>query len=835
MSEDILRTNKKAEMYIKNYLLEENNSSEINIKPSMNLISWYWGSWKTRFIDEVLLELRNKDKYKHWKTLIRIQFNPRDFQSTKNIYQHFFEIFIKSIIKEKYDWTLKSNINTLLNLLDNSWSNYLKLVSNLAYKETLSIDDMIEKISKTLMTTYHDYVIVVVIDEIDRVEEKDLVNVWKILNLVSKLIEIQKTAEKDKNLLCLYSVDLKFLSWFSFWNNWTTDTDFYQYYNRFRNTEYDVYNSSKYDLVQYIFEKIEEMSYFDLRDIDGISSSQNLKNSCQYLFSELEDLNMPIVIRDAIYLFDNLKNSLNHVTKELELYFRWTIYSDILNERNINYYLQNRESKNQYIFLDYVYIKSIYQKDFQIINKLDSIYNNNNLYFYSLYDNEEEKHIIEKTAKYFTDKYKFKYRTFSKKDFNFENFIKTDYPLISALIFKDNLDSWINAIINEYEKDILYNLCTHDLYKIDDVNNIEKILFSPRKWTIFSSRNHFTEIHNTLLNNRGYEIEEKIKFFENSVEIFKRYISDLKNHSWEEINNSDTWFIITVLTFFHMFIRDVQSEIFDEYWNWKQWMEKEANIIIDWIAGLIRFCDEQFEKWTKLRLFFLYFYLRLIRYWIYRYEEKNNLILENIFKAILSYYYRNNKDFHLMNTEFSTYSRLIEYNEFKNEMEGANNNLVKYISNFFTLIKCNWHETAEILKIIETIIYAIFYQEKVNKETEIREFINTYIKNKKHKFLLLCNSLVYNFGYEQKSEFRNTFKSLNDVYKTIYNELNLKWSIDELFEKHYEEICVYYEDERHQTKETNLKELVDGKILKWKEFAKKSILHILNNFYNNNL
>lgn len=831
MNNDILKSNQRAKNYINNYLLEESEKHEIKVKPWMNLITWYWWSWKTRFIEEVLNEASSIVS-RHWKKLIHIQFNPRDFQSTDNIYQHFFETFINSILKEKYNWNLKSSINILLDLLDNSWSNYLKLISKIIHKETLSINDMIEKINKILVTMYKEYIIIVVVDEIDRLEQFDLVNVWKILNLISKLTEKQKIMEEDKNLTCLYSVDLKYLSWFSFWDNWKTSTDFYQYYNKFRNTEYDVYNSSKYDLIQYIFENIKEISYFNFSYIEGISNIQALMASCQSLFLKLEELEIPIVVRDAIYLFDNLKISLEQIWKSLESYFSRTIYSNIFDKKNINYYLTSWGKNNQYIFLYYVYIKSIHQKDFQIINDLDRIYNIYNSYVFSLYEDEKNKQIITDAVNNFIDRYKFK---FSEVNFNFENFIKFDYPLIRALISKDNIESRTTAIINEYEKDIIYELCTQNFYKIDNIDNLEKILFLTKESGIFSSRNHFTEIYNIVLNNIKYKAEGKFKFFQNSLEIFKGYISDLNTHSWEEIDNFDTWFIITVLTFLHMFIKDVQFVIFNNNWTPKVNQEDNINTIIDWIIRILQVSDELFKRWTKFRFFYIYFYLRLCRYWIYTYEQKRNKNLKYLISKIFQKVDNSdiNQDEYIW--DLSQDIRLFEFRKFESELKHVKNNLVKFIKDFLDEIWCNWDKIVELLKICETIIYSLFYSKQTdNKEyDDINSFLNTYIKDKKYKFLLLCNWLVYNFAYEWKSSFRNDFPLLNETYKNIYKELDKNWEINILFDMYYDDVSIYYEDENHYTKNWKLKKLVESKELQPKSLTKKTILNIMDRFYKN--
>ena len=79
-----------------------------------------------------------------------------------------------------------------------------------------NVQDILKSINNSLQTTYKDCFVVVVIDDIDRVEKKDLLNIGKILNLLKNLTGIQKE-DKDKNksdpnLICLYSGDSNYLN-----------------------------------------------------------------------------------------------------------------------------------------------------------------------------------------------------------------------------------------------------------------------------------------------------------------------------------------------------------------------------------------------------------------------------------------------------------------------------------------------------------------------------------------------------------------------------------------------------------------------------------------------
>ena len=77
-----------------------------------------------------------------------------------------------------------------------------------------NVQDILKSINDSLQATYKDYFIVVIIDDIDRVEKKDLLNIGKILNLLKNLTDIQKKDKPDPNLICFYSTDSNYLNTF---------------------------------------------------------------------------------------------------------------------------------------------------------------------------------------------------------------------------------------------------------------------------------------------------------------------------------------------------------------------------------------------------------------------------------------------------------------------------------------------------------------------------------------------------------------------------------------------------------------------------------------------
>ena len=95
--------------YIEYQLLErDEEKGKYTIKSGMNFITWLWGSGKTFFIEETLKHLKEPKDYLWERKFIRIDFSPRNLETTTSIYSHFLDTFISELLSEKYDPNLKN-------------------------------------------------------------------------------------------------------------------------------------------------------------------------------------------------------------------------------------------------------------------------------------------------------------------------------------------------------------------------------------------------------------------------------------------------------------------------------------------------------------------------------------------------------------------------------------------------------------------------------------------------------------------------------------------------------------------------------------------------------
>lgn len=359
--DDCLNLSPIIKDYIEYQLLEQDEEKgKYTIKSGMNFITWLWGSGKTFFIEETLKHLKEAKDYLWERKFIRIDFSPRNLETTASIYSHFLDTFISELLSEKYDPNLKGYKSNLLKILG-AWTgnNYLDMFFKLFNSPSENVQDILKSINNSLKTTYKDYFVVVVIDDIDRVEKKDLLNIGKILNLLKNLTGIQKE-DKDKNksdpnLICFYSADSNYLNNFYLWDRQEEKgINFYQYFNKFRDTQIDIYDTTYQNLITFL-----EKSFLKNQDNEETPHDPNL---CNKLFDSLRKKNTPITIRDLLFLKKEIlrkfQQNINKTEEELK------IYNDIISREDCNAYFYSSTNYNNicllYIYEIYIWNRSEY-------------------------------------------------------------------------------------------------------------------------------------------------------------------------------------------------------------------------------------------------------------------------------------------------------------------------------------------------------------------------------------------------------------------------------------------------------------------------------------------
>ena len=529
--DDCLNLSPIIKDYIEYQLLEQDEEKgKYTIKSGMNFITWLWGSGKTFFIEETLKHLKEPKDYLWERKFIRIDFSPRNLETTNSIYSHFLDTFISELLSEKYDPKLKGYKSNLLKILG-AWTenNYLDIFFKLFNSPSENVQDILKSINSSLQTTYKDYFIVVVIDDIDRVEKKDLLNIGKILNLLKNLTDIQKEEKTDSNLICFYSADSNYLNNFYLWDRQEEKAiNFYQYFNKFRDTQIDIYESTYENLITFLANSIIE--------IKDNKETRETRYLCRNLCDSLKEKDIAVTIRDLLFLkkeiLGKFQQNIDKAKEELGK------YNDIISREECNSYFYFWDSRVT-IFLLYLYTKSVYEKDPYVLSDLNFYSEKNGRWSHNL--QSEEARIRE-----IKDKHSFIF-----KHLNLDYFWRDQYNLIEKLIHNRNdTKSFSRYIFDSWKASIIEKIKKPDFHKDNKFPEIVNRLFSPlEEW--YSSVMYY--IIRNISNNLGEDRRlTASNFFDNYIQIIKTYIPLLWEHNWKDTEREE-FFIYNTIKFFWIF------------------------------------------------------------------------------------------------------------------------------------------------------------------------------------------------------------------------------------------------------------------------------------------
>ena len=585
--DDCLNLSPIIKDYIDYQLLEQDQEKgKYTIKSGMNFITWLWWSGKTFFIEETLKYLK-EPKDHLWETkdylwerkFIRIDFSPRNLETTASIYSHFLDTFISGLLSEKYDPNLKGYKSNLLKILG-AWTgnNYLDMFFKLFNSPSENVQDILKSINNSLQTTYKDCFVVVVIDDIDRVEKKDLLNIGKILNLLKNLTSIQKK-DKDKNksdpnLICLYSADSNYLNNFYLWDRQEENAiNFYQYFNKFRDSQIDIYEATYKSLITFLKDSI-----LEIKDNERIQSKLDL---CNKLFDSLKEKDTPVTIRDLLFLkkeiLEKFQQNIDKAKKEFNKHI------DIILPEKIKSYFYLWEDRLNIFFL-YLYIKSLHEKDSHILldlQKEQKYFETNN---WDGRDTIQEQEAIEVKRKH---------------SFIFDNLYKSDLRVVS---YKRDLkmvtnrregdNKQIDIILDYFLDNIWTDMGTPYFKQKRPIEKISNILFKR-----FNNRetNLMDDIFWGILGDNLFKInswDNMYHFIKNYITISSHYINNIKKISYEDIINIDENFWITTFKIFNYF--DNSQEVLNFLTNLVQWKRPFFPLYL--IGGLNSFAKENKNK-----------------------------------------------------------------------------------------------------------------------------------------------------------------------------------------------------------------------------------------------
>lgn len=776
---------KKSRNYIENYLFHYwNNWWELN--SWMNFITWLWWSWKTTFIGEVIDNLNDNwdEKYLNGRKLITIKFNPWDYQNTKNIYEQFLTSLSWSLLKYKYDDKIKSDSKDLIKILDSKYINFFDWIRKLIYSNNDSIEDLIININKSIQTTYKDFLILVVVDEIDRLEKIDLVNVWKVLNLIKRLLTENQDSNLRKNILCIYSADSYHLSNFYLWDKqdeeWIT---FFQYFKKFPDTKFDIYQNSIDEIIEYL-----SVMSIDWENFDLDSREKVLKKS-KSLIDELDDLKISISIRDLKFIDRNISQQIDEITNNLFYnYFKGSIYGEVIEKWFISQIVREKLWQAENLKLDYIYLSSIYEKDPTIMKTLMTIYS-----WMKYYWKDEKKNLIKRE---WNRKYKFKYKFDDEyTEDKLLDFIENDYSLLLWNFDKNDLWWWYNYIIEKFLMDLWNKISSEDIHGFNNYDKIIDVLFLPNiNWNenIFRFTNsNFVDLRKLVQDSLSNEWN--IKFLKNSIMIFKDYINNIFNKNWDYTNNNDFWFFISIYFFLYWFIENLRSrgiiKIDEDSLNVEnnEIYSEIENILIDFFKFLI----DWFSKVDEFSFVKIFLFIRLVRYSISRYRRDSKCMFLLLSECLIKWWFMEKTD---INNIFDIIAEKTEryFLNFDSLIEPIDRLLVKMgIEN---TIKRQW----EILNILELVVYIVYDENPIWSKDDAQywkmyQFFVDYLKDEKYQFLFLCYSLKLWYDYKLYTELRMIDSEIMlKTYREIFRYFNGKWSnIWEFIKKYFDEIWIF--------------------------------------------
>ena len=579
--------------YIEYQLLEQ-EKGKYKIKSGMNFMTWLWGSGKTFFIEETLKHLKEPKDYLWERKFIRIDFSPRNLETTNSIYSHFLDTFISGLLSEKYDPNLKGYKSDLLKIVG-AWTgnNYLDMFFKLFNSSTDNIEEILKSINISLQTTYKDYFIVIVIDDIDRVEKTRLLNIGKILNLLKNLTDIQKKEKADSNLICFYSADSNYLNNFYLWDSQEEKgINFYQYFNKFRDTQIDIYESTYENLITFLANSI-----IEIKDNKGTRETRYL---CKNLCDSLKEKDIAVTIRHLLFLkkeiLEKFQQNINKAKEELEK------YNDIIPQETIDSYFYSWDSRVT-TFLLYLYTKSVYEKDPYVLSDLNFYSEKNGRWSHNM--QSENARIRE-----IKDKHSFIF-----KDLNLDHFWEDKYNLIEKLIHNQNdTKSFSKYIFDSWRASIIEKIKKPNFHKDNKFPEIVNRLFSPlEEW--YGSVMYY--IIRNISNNLGEDRRLTAgNFFDNYIQIIKTYIPLLWEHNWKDTEREE-FFIYNTIKFFLIFTDTEKFPIVNI--EDPDWSLKEER------SGKIKTLLKEIQKNDNIVYQFIFFYLILRTHSYSKQENKKNL------------------------------------------------------------------------------------------------------------------------------------------------------------------------------------------------------------------
>lgn len=259
-----------------NHLKELIENSSFNTSFSIGVIG-EWGSGKSSFSNLLKLELNDGD-------FIQINFSPFLVKEKTNIIKSFFNNLSENLSNYNGDLSnqLTLYVNKLLAIYDNGkWEDILRY-TDLRDRDFKEVND---KINSTLIGLNRK--IIVYIDDLDRLDEKEIIEVLKLLRNSVNFTNVFFIVEMDKE----YTIN-------------TLSSTTKEFIDKFFQLEVSIPKTSQSDLIEYFISEVSSSKTLDTKIKESIL--ENIKNS-RCLFN------------DYIKNYRSLKRFFNQIVFESKL------------------------------------------------------------------------------------------------------------------------------------------------------------------------------------------------------------------------------------------------------------------------------------------------------------------------------------------------------------------------------------------------------------------------------------------------------------------------------------------------------------------------------------
>lgn len=575
------------------------------------LIEWLRWTWKSTFLKFLIAEFCTQIKD---KKVIYLNYVPRHVEKNQ-IDKVFFDLLRDKLLQHKYISKLDDVIGNIDSYFETDNSVFWFVKKILQKSQSASLEEQISELSKVLQKEYSDCTIVLCIDEIDRLSQEDLYEVWKLLELVCKLQD--QTNIKWKQIYTLLWRNNQYLSEMTF--SWWSTITYAEYFSRFPKYKIDLYTCSLKELSSIIADLTPDSTNINIDDIINLLRTNRDIRS----FSTIRDFNK--IKWNISFHIENIQSfiSLEITNKYISVWsiFRqepifflllvfilWIRYfrSDLsllkltdIQRADDNFVLSERErglrdilSKitswnidkwynlihdliNNYInedFKDFILQRYLKKIEFDLIDK-SNLENLLIKHIYFLHNNTLEKRsTFDKWISYLGE---IVVKLTTKKDINIEKYKKICLDLIEKISFVDEKLSENNMQFSEYHRMcksyssllsiIINNLSDWNYVKslitvfIDEIEKLDKFTKHIVYSNLFLNEVWIKYADSSLLDSLQVKSEEKIS----SLNDFRQYKAKSNFQDLVFWFKTEDWIVSNYL-----------KKLFQEYkpnvflWNW---------------------------------------------------------------------------------------------------------------------------------------------------------------------------------------------------------------------------------------------------------------------------